>query len=75
MFVYQRTNGRTDGRTDGQTHPLIESWLTTKNVSGKVISTRTNEYTMYIEGNWGVLENQRAMIMRALPGLIKIIVC
>ena len=22
---------RTDGRTDGRTHPLIESWLTTKN--------------------------------------------
>ena len=32
---YRRTNGPTDGptdrRTDGRTHPLIESWLTTKN--------------------------------------------
>ena len=26
-----RTDGRTDGPTDGRTHPLIKSWLTTKN--------------------------------------------
>ena len=25
-----RTDQRTDGPTDGRTHPLIESWLTTK---------------------------------------------
>ena len=25
------TDRRTDRRTDGRTHPLIESWLTTKN--------------------------------------------
>ena len=28
---YGRTDGPTDGPTDGRTHPLIESWLTTKN--------------------------------------------
>ena len=36
---YGRTDGRTDGptdrRTDGRTHPLIESWLTTKNMAGR----------------------------------------
>ena len=26
-----RTDRPTDGPTDGRTHPLIESWLTTKN--------------------------------------------
>ena len=26
------TDRPTDGRTDGRTHPLIESWLTTKNI-------------------------------------------
>ena len=27
----RRTDGPTDGPIDGRTHPLIESWLTTKN--------------------------------------------
>ena len=29
----QRTNGPTDQWTNGQTHPIIESWLTTKRFS------------------------------------------
>ena len=33
----RRTNGPTDRRTNGRTHPLIESWLTTKNGMKRIL--------------------------------------
>ena len=33
------TDGRTDRRADGRTHPLIELWLTTKNLLAMPLET------------------------------------
>ena len=37
-----RTDQWTNRRTNGQTHPLMESWLTTKNIIRNVITTQTH---------------------------------
>ena len=37
-----RTDRQTDGQTDGRIHPLLESWLMTKNRSNRPTEQRSN---------------------------------
>ena len=47
-----RTDPRTDGPTDRRTYPLIESWLTTKNVQVLMLQSRVNLIGRLVQGGF-----------------------